>query len=117
MTGERKDAAVVLAAQESGAPVHGELGALHREVAQGETRSEVNPLMENSGVISLSEGWRGEIMHAILTGPDGKIKTYKVKDPSFNNWYGLALSVRNEGISNFPLCNKSFDLSYSGHDL
>jgi Ni,Fe-hydrogenase III large subunit len=73
--------------------------------------------MENSGVISLSEGWRGEIMHAILTGPDGKIKTYKVKDPSFNNWYGLALSVRNEGISNFPLCNKSFDLSYSGHDL
>ncbi|MCU7501913.1 MAG: hydrogenase [Ignavibacteria bacterium] len=87
------------------------------DIPQGETRSEVNPLMENSGVISLSEGWRGEIMHAILTGPDGKIKTYKVKDPSFNNWYGLALSVRNEGISNFPLCNKSFDLSYSGHDL
>lgn len=87
------------------------------DIPQGELRSGLNPLKENSGVISLTEGWRGEIMHAILTGGDGKIKTYKVKDPSFNNWYGLALSVRNEGISNFPLCNKSFDLSYSGHDL
>lgn len=87
------------------------------DIPQGEIISQMNPLKENMGVISLSEGWRGEIMHAILTGPDGKIKTYKVKDPSFNNWYGVALSVRGEGISNFPLCNKSFDLSYSGHDL
>ncbi|MCU7490377.1 MAG: hydrogenase [Ignavibacteria bacterium] len=87
------------------------------DIPQGEIFSEVKALRENTGVISLSEGWRGEIMHAILTGPDGKISSYKVKDPSFNNWYGLALSVRGEGISNFPLCNKSFDLSYSGHDL
>jgi len=70
-----------------------------------------------SGVISITEGWRGEIVHSVFTDQSGNINTYKIKDPSFNNWYGLALSVRNEGISNFPLCNKSFDLSYCGHDL
>ena len=44
-------------------------------------------------------------------------KQYKIKDPSFNNWYGLGLAVRNNGISDFPLCNKSFNLSYCGNDL
>ncbi len=67
--------------------------------------------------ISMTEGWRGEIVHAAVTGRSGKIERYKVKDPSFNNWYGLALAVRDNGISDFPLCNKSFNLSYSGHDL
>jgi len=42
---------------------------------------------------------------------------YKIKDPSFNNWYGLNLALRKTAISDFPLCNKSFDLSYAGHDL
>ncbi|MDP4172518.1 MAG: hydrogenase [Bacteroidota bacterium] len=74
-------------------------------------------LEPGAGVISLTEGWRGEIVHCLFTDTKGNLMTYKIKDPSFNNWYGLALSVRNEGISNFPLCNKSFDLSYSGHDL
>jgi Ni,Fe-hydrogenase III large subunit len=38
-------------------------------------------------------------------------------DPSFHNWMGLALALRNQQISDFPLCNKSFNLSYCGHDL
>jgi len=42
---------------------------------------------------------------------------YKVKDPSFHNWMALALAVRNQEISDFPICNKSFNLSYCGHDL
>jgi Ni,Fe-hydrogenase III large subunit len=67
--------------------------------------------------ISLTEGWRGEICHCCITGSDGKIITYKIKDPSFHNWLALALSVRNNEISDFPVCNKSFDLSYCGHDL
>ena len=52
-----------------------------------------------------------------LTDEQGTISCYKIKDASFHNWMGLALAVRNNGISDFPLCNKSFNLSYSGHDL
>ncbi|MBR2429900.1 NADH-quinone oxidoreductase subunit C [bacterium] len=76
-----------------------------------------NKLASNSFAISIVEGWRGEIIHIALTGADGEILRYKIKDPSFNNWYMLAMAVRNNGISDFPLCNKSFNLSYCGHDL
>ena len=68
-------------------------------------------------VISIVEGWRGEVVHIAMTDNTGALSRYKIKDPSFNNWYGLALAVRNNGISDFPLCNKSFNLSYSGNDL
>jgi Ni,Fe-hydrogenase III large subunit len=68
-------------------------------------------------IISLVEGWRGEICHCAITGTNGEIKHYKIKDPSFHNWLALAMSVRNNEISDFPICNKSFNLSYCGHDL
>ncbi|HAR62919.1 MAG: hydrogenase [Candidatus Margulisiibacteriota bacterium] len=74
-------------------------------------------LEPESMVISMTEGWRGEVTHIALTDTKGDIIRYKIKDPSFNNWIGLALSVRNNGISDFPLCNKSFNLSYCGNDL
>jgi Ni,Fe-hydrogenase III large subunit len=83
----------------------------------GSVQSEMNALRPNSGVVSLTEGWRGEIAHCAFTDSKGTWMRYKIKDPSFHNWYGLALALRNEAISDFPLCNKSFDLSYSGHDL
>ncbi len=67
--------------------------------------------------VSLVEGWRGEICHVALTGDDGCFTRYKVVDPSFHNWFGLALAMRGQQISDFPLCNKSFNLSYCGHDL
>jgi Ni,Fe-hydrogenase III large subunit len=68
-------------------------------------------------VVSLVEGWRGEICHTILTDQSGHFLTYKIVDPSFHNWMGLAMALRDEEISNFPLCNKSFNLSYCGFDL
>jgi Ni,Fe-hydrogenase III large subunit len=68
-------------------------------------------------VVSLVEGWRGEIVHVALTDERGRFERYKVKDPSFNNWLGLAMALREGQISDFPLCNKSFNLSYAGHDL
>lgn len=79
--------------------------------------AEKQNLGANKIVVSITEGWRGEIIHTVLTDEAGNISRYKIKDPSFNNWYGLALAVRNNGISDFPLCNKSFNLSYSGNDL
>ncbi|HOI43292.1 MAG TPA: hypothetical protein PK523_10140, partial [Elusimicrobiales bacterium] len=71
----------------------------------------------DSAAVSLVEGWRGQICHAAFTGPDGKFTRYKVVDPSFHNWQGLAMALRGGQISDFPLCNKSFNLSYCGHDL
>jgi Ni,Fe-hydrogenase III large subunit len=67
--------------------------------------------------VSAVEGWRGEIIHSAITGEKGEILHYKVKDPSMHNWMALALAVRNQEISDFPVCNKSFNLSYCGYDL
>ena len=75
------------------------------------------PLPSGFLVVALAEGWRGETVHAIATGPGGEVARYKVVDPSFHNWFGLAMALRGEAISDFPLCNKSFNLSYAGHDL
>ncbi len=74
-------------------------------------------LPANSFSISLTEGWRGEICHCVVTGEKGEIVKYKVKDPSLHNWLALALALRNNEISDFPINNKSFNLSYCGNDL
>ena len=66
---------------------------------------------------SLVEGWRGEICHVAITDELGRFAAYKIVDPSFHNWMGLAMALRDQQISDFPLCNKSFNLSYCGHDL
>jgi Ni,Fe-hydrogenase III large subunit len=68
-------------------------------------------------VVSLTEGWRGEICHVAMTDAAGRFSRYKITDPSFHNWLGVALAVRGGQISDFPLSNKSFNLSYCGHDL
>lgn len=67
--------------------------------------------------VSMVEGWRGEICHVAITDAEKKFAAYKVVDPSFHNWIGVAMALRDQPISDFPLCNKSFDLSYCGHDL
>ncbi len=67
--------------------------------------------------VSLVEGWRGEVCHVAITGPDGRFLRYKIVDPSFHNWTGLALAMRGQAVSDFPICNKSFNLSYCGFDL
>ena len=68
-------------------------------------------------MVSLVEGWRGAICHVALTDSRGQFAGYKVIDPSFHNWMGLAMALRNQQISDFPVCNKSFNLSYCGFDL
>ncbi len=80
-------------------------------------REPAAPPSPSTLVVSLAEGWRGEIAHAAITDGEGRLARYKIKDPSFHNWFGLALAVRKNGISDFPVCNKSFNLSYCGFDL
>jgi Ni,Fe-hydrogenase III large subunit len=88
-----------------------------RTLPPGALQTPVGPLRPDSLAVSLVEGWRGEICHVAITDAQGKFAQYKVVDPSFHNWMGLALALRDQQISDFPLCNKSFNLSYCGHDL
>jgi Ni,Fe-hydrogenase III large subunit len=83
----------------------------------GPARADVGALRADHLVVSLVEGWRGEICHVALTDGQGRFSRYKIVDPSFHNWTGLAMALRDQQISDFPLCNKSFNLSYCGHDL
>jgi len=75
------------------------------------------PLKPNHFAIALTEAWRGEICHCAISNEKGELKHYKVKDPSMHNWKALELSLRNVEISDFPINNKSYNLSYCGHDL
>ena len=83
----------------------------------GECRCEVGRIEPDALTVGMVEGWRGEVCHVAMTDGDGRFARYKVVDPSFHNWTGLALALRGAQISDFPLCNKSFNLSYCGHDL
>ena len=78
---------------------------------------ETLPLRKEVLAVSVTEAWRGELCHVAITDDAGRFRLYKIVDPSFHNWEGLAMALRNEEISHFPICNKSFNLSYCGHDL
>lgn len=90
-----------------------QLGALPR----GAARIAVAALRPNELAVAMVEGWRGEIVHVVITDDAGGIRRHKVTDPSFHNWAALSRALPGNEISDFPLCNKSFNLSYAGHDL
>jgi len=88
-----------------------------RSLPQGPVRVAVAEAAPNRLAATLVEGWRGEICHVALTDERGRFARYKMVDPSFHGWSALAWALRGQQISDFPLCNKSFNLSYCGHDL
>lgn len=83
----------------------------------GQIKNECRQPAPDKFCASIVEGWRGEICHVAITDSSGTFRSYKITDPSFHNWTGLAMALRGQQISDFPLCNKSFNLSYCGHDL
>jgi len=74
------------------------------------------PSPDTSGFAAV-EGWRGEIIYWIQAGPRAEINRCMVRDPSSVNWLGLEQAIPGNIVPDFPLCNKSFNQSYSGHDL
>jgi Ni,Fe-hydrogenase III large subunit len=84
---------------------------------KGAIRVECGALRPDELVVAMSEGWRGEIVHVGVTDDAGRVRRHKVVDPSFHNWRAVAAVMPGNQISDFPLCNKSFNLSYAGHDL
>ncbi len=75
-----------------------------------------SPLAGAMGV-GLIEAWRGPVMLALVAGDDGHIRRCHPHDPSWQNWPVLEHAVIGNIVPDFPLINKSFNLSYSGHDL
>ena len=87
-----------------------------RELPDGEIRIETRSEPDKQG-FGWIEGWRGDILVALETGQDGKIKRCHCHDPSWHNWPALEHAVIDNIVPDFPLINKSFNLSYSGPDL
>ncbi|WP_428423489.1 Ni,Fe-hydrogenase III large subunit [Methylibium sp.] len=83
----------------------------------GELRVDLHPPGEASTGVGWVEGWRGEVFVALETGADGRITRCHCHDPSWQNWPVLEHAVIGNIVPDFPLINKSFNLSYSGHDL
>jgi Ni,Fe-hydrogenase III large subunit/Ni,Fe-hydrogenase III component G len=86
------------------------------ETLHGEFCAPIPEIPANRCALSAVEGWRGEIIHWIRTGPDNRLERCKIKDPSVNNWPALVEAVQGNIIADFPVINKSFNLSYSGTD-
>jgi len=94
----------------------GILRSATEESLHGECSAQVPPIPADRCALSTVEGWRGEIIHWIRTGPDNHLERCKIKDPSLNNWPALVEAVQGNIIADFPVINKSFNLSYSGTD-
>jgi Ni,Fe-hydrogenase III large subunit len=88
-----------------------------RQLPGGPIHAQGSDMAPDHLAVALTEGWRGEICHVAITDGSGRFARYKITDPSFHNWSGLAMALRGQQISDFPLCNKSFNLSYCGFDL
>ncbi|MFA4992983.1 MAG: NADH-quinone oxidoreductase subunit C [Candidatus Omnitrophota bacterium] len=77
----------------------------------------IHPELKGGSALGYVEGWRGPVLYWLATDAAGLIRRCKIVDPSFLNWQGLSYAVLGNIIPDFPLCNKSFGLSYSGGDL
>ena len=83
----------------------------------GAARIALPPLPAGGDAVSCVEAWRGPIWYWISAAGPETLRRVKIVDPSFRNWPALELAVLDNIVPDFPLCNKSFNLSYSGHDL
>jgi len=85
--------------------------------ASGDVRVELRDIPALRSAIGYVEGWRGPVLIALESGPDGTIRRCHPHDPSWSNWPVIEHAVIGNIVPDFPLINKSFNLSYSGHDL
>ena len=67
--------------------------------------------------LALAEGFRGDILVWLRLGADGNVERCHLRDPSWFQWPLLEAAIEGNIVADFPLCNKSFNCSYSGHDL
>ncbi|OGQ65448.1 MAG: formate hydrogenase [Deltaproteobacteria bacterium RIFCSPLOWO2_12_55_13] len=87
------------------------------EMAAGPLATPLGRLPAFEPAFGIVEGWRGAIVHWVMVDHEGRLFRVKVKDPSFANWPALSFAMLKNIVPDFPLCNKSFNQSYSGNDL
>ena len=92
------------------------LRAAAAEMPEGPHCAPARPVPAGRCALSAVEGWRGEILHWVRTAPGNRLERCKIKDPSVNNWAAIVEAVQGNIIADFPVINKSFNLSYSGTD-
>ncbi len=92
------------------------IGQLLARLPDGPARVPVPPLTPGAAALGFVEGWRGEIFHWLRAAPNGRLARCKIKDPSLQNWPALSEAILDNIIPDFPVVNKSFNLSYSGTD-
>jgi len=85
--------------------------------APGSQPARGEPPREHAFGIGWVEGWRGEVFVALDIGPDGRIRRCHPHDPSWQNWPAVEYAALGNIVPDFPLINKSFNLSYAGVDL
>jgi len=90
---------------------------LLRDLPEGETHTAWRAPWSDACGFAVIESWRGEIAAWLRLAASGAVDRYYVRDPSMINWLGLELAAREVPVPDFPLNNKSFNCSYSGHDL
>jgi Ni,Fe-hydrogenase III large subunit len=86
------------------------------KLPSGPIAAKVEEVPPGKTALGYVEGWRGEIFHWIRTAPGNRLARCKVKDPSIQNWPALSEAILGNIIPDFPVVNKSFNLSYSGTD-
>ena len=93
------------------------IAAAARAAGSGPARVPLGPLPPGGHAVGLVESWRGPVWYWVQAAGPASLARVKVVDPSFRNWPALEYAVLKNIVPDFPLCNKSFNLSYSGHDL
>ena len=83
----------------------------------GALAASLGPLPAFQPAFGMVEGWRGGIVHWVMADATGRLDRVKIMDPSFLNWRPLSYALLKNIVPDFPLCNKSFNQSYSGNDL
>ena len=92
------------------------IGQFTAALPGGPVRSEIGEVPPDRVALGYVEGWRGEIFHWVRTAPGNRLARCKVKDPSLQNWPALSEAILGNIVPDFPVVNKSFNLSYSGTD-
>ena len=93
------------------------IGSALEALPDGALAVRLDVLPEGEGAFGLVEGWRGPIWHWVVAGKNNTLRRAKIKDPSFANWPALNYAILGNIVPDFPLVNKSFNLSYAGNDL
>jgi Ni,Fe-hydrogenase III large subunit/Ni,Fe-hydrogenase III component G len=93
------------------------LGRVAERVPVGPAHLPLPPLAAGAEAFAVVEAWRGPVWHWVVADGPRALRRVKVVDPSFRNWPALEYAVLKNIVPDFPLCNKSFNLSYSGNDL